>query len=185
MNKDILRESMRKKRRLLPPDFIQQSSDKIKDTVLSLKDIKNAQLIMVYLSAFKEPDTFNLISELLDSGKEICVPITDMDTFTITPARLVSLDNLTRGAYGISEPKEFISVPTSEIDVALIPGIAFTASGDRLGFGKGYYDRFLKNFNGTKIGIGYDFQITDKIPSDEHDIGMDMIITEKRLYNDF
>ena len=140
---------------------------------------------MVYLSAFKEPDTFNLISELLSTGKEICVPITDVETFTITPSRLVSLANLIKGAYGIYEPRENISVPVSEIDIALIPGIAFTTSGDRLGFGKGYYDRFLKDFKGFKIGIGYDFQITDEIPADKHDIKMDMIVTEKRIYNDF
>ncbi len=176
---------MRKERRSLSPDFIKEASDKIKAAVLGLDSIKNAQLIMVYLSAFKEPDTFSLISELLSLEKEICVPISDIDTFTITPSRLISLDNLTKGAYGISEPKEIISVPISEIDVALIPGIAFTSSGDRLGFGKGYYDRFLEEFNGVKIGIGYDFQITDKIPTDEHDIGMDMIITEKRIYNHF
>ncbi len=185
MNKDALREATRTKRRSLSPEFIKKASDKIKDTVLELECLKNAQLVMVYLSAFKEPDTFALISALLNAGKEICVPITDVDAFTITPSRLLSLDSLKKGAYGIYEPKEKISVPVSQIDVAFIPGIAFTSSGDRLGFGKGYYDRFLADFKGMKIGIGYDFQITDKIPTDEHDIKMDMIVTEKRIYNDF
>ena len=185
MNKDTLREVMRAKRRSLSSDFINTASDKIKDTILELECIKNARLVMVYLSAFKEPDTFALISALLDAEKEICVPVTNVDTFTITPSRLISLDNLIKGAYGIYEPKEKISVPVSQIDVAFIPGIAFTSSGDRLGFGKGYYDRFLEDFKDVKIGIGYDFQITDKIPTGEHDIKMDMIVTEKRIYNDF
>lgn len=185
MNKDTLRETMRAKRRSLSPDFIKTASDKIKNTVLELACIKNSRLVMVYLSAFKEPDTFALISVLLDAEKEICVPITDVDTFTIAPSRLTSLDDLVKGEYGIYEPKEKISVPISQIDVALIPGIAFTSSGDRLGFGKGYYDRFLEDFKGMKIGIGYDFQITDEIPTDKHDIKMDMIVTEKRIYNDF
>ena len=185
MNKDELRELMKAKRRSLSPDFIKDASDKIKNTVLGLDSVKSAKIIMVYLSAFREPETFAIISELLSAGKDICVPISNIDTFTITPSRLISLDNLTKGAYGIFEPKEIISVPISAIDAALIPGIAFSTSGDRLGFGKGYYDRFLEEFNGTKIGVGYDFQITDKIPTDIHDIRMDLIITEKRLYNDF
>ncbi len=185
MNKDTLREAMRAKRRSLSPDFIKNASARIKDNVLGLECIKNAHLVMVYLSAFKEPDTFSLISALFDAGKEICVPITNIDTFTITPSRLMLLDKLTKGAYGIYEPKEKISVPVSQIDIAFIPGIAFTSSGDRLGFGKGYYDRFLEDFKGVKIGIGYDFQITDKILTDKHDIKMDMIVTEKRIYNDF
>ena len=185
MNKDELRELMKAERRSLSPDFIKDASDKIKNTILGLDSVKSAKIIMVYLSAFREPDTFAIISELLSAGKDICVPISNVDTFTITPSRLVSLDELIKGAYGIYEPKEIISVPIHRIDVALIPGIAFSPSGDRLGFGKGYYDRFLEEFNGIKIGVGYDFQITDNIPTDKHDIRMDMIITEKRIYNDF
>ena len=185
MNKAELRDMMKAERRSLSPDFIKSASEQIKNTLMCLDCIKNAQLMMVYLSAFREPDTFALISELLNSGKEICVPVSNVDTFTITPSRIISLDELIKGAYGIYEPKEIISVPTHRIDVALIPGIAFSPTGDRLGFGKGYYDRFLEEFNGIKIGVGYDFQITDNIPTDKHDIRMDMIITEKRIYNDF
>lgn len=185
MNKNILRKEMRDKRRALSPDFIKSASEKITESLLTLECIKKARHIMVYLSAFKEPDTFPLISELFSTGKEISVPTSDTDTFTIAPSLIKSLDNLTKGAYGIYEPKEIISVPTSDIDVVLVPGIAFTKQGDRLGFGKGYYDRFLNEFNGTKIGIGYSFQITQNIPVSEHDIRMDMIVTEERIYNDF
>lgn len=185
MNKEELREVMRKKRRELSPEFIKKASDNISDALINLSCIKNAKHITVYLSAFKEPDTFSLIEKLLSDGKRISVPVSNTDTFTITPSLIKSLDRLKKGTYGISEPKEIISVPIDKIDVALIPGIAFSDSGDRLGFGKGYYDRFLEEFKGVKIGVGYDFQIIDAIPVSEHDIGMDMIVTEKRIYNDF
>lgn len=185
MNKDELRDAMKKERRSLSPEFIKSASGIISDTLINLTCIKNANHIMVYLSAFKEPDTFNLIKRLLNDGKEISVPTSNTDTFTITPSLIKSLDTLKKGAYGIYEPKENICVPADKIDVVLIPGIAFSNSGDRLGFGKGYYDRFLEEFKGMKIGVGYDFQIIDAIPVSEHDIRMDMIVTEKRIYNDF
>lgn len=185
MNKNELREAMKSERRSLSPEFIKAASGNISDTIIHLPCLKNAKHIMIYLSAFKEPDTFKLIEILLGDGKEISVPISNTDTSTITPSLLKSLDALKKGAYGIYEPEEIICVPTDTIDIALIPGIAFSKAGDRLGFGKGYYDRFLEEFGGVKIGIGYDFQICDTIPVSEHDIKMDMIITEKRIYNDF
>lgn len=185
MNKNELRDAMKEERRSLSTEFTKAASGKISDTLINLDCIKNAEHIMVYLSAFKEPDTFKLVEKLLDAGKEISVPISNTDTFTIAPSLIKSLDVLKKGAYGIYEPKEIISVPISAIDIALIPGIAFSKAGDRLGFGKGYYDRFLEEFAGVKIGIGYDFQVCDTIPVSAHDIKMDMIITEKRIYNDF
>ena len=82
-------------------------------------------------------------------------------------------------------PKTNITVPIHEIDTILVPAVAFSRSGDRLGFGKGYYDKLLMNFKGTVIGIGYDFQVIDELPSLPHDIRMNKIITEKRIYDDF
>lgn len=185
MNKDELRNSMKSKRRPLSKDFIKNSSMAISNNILSLESIINAKNIMVYLSSFNEPDTFELTSKLLDLKKNISVPVSDVDTCTITPSLITSLDTLKKGAYGIYEPTEILSVPVNTIETVLIPGIAFSKSGDRLGFGKGYYDRFLSEFQGTKIGICYDFQILDTIPITSHDVKMDLIITEKRIYNDF
>lgn len=185
MYKDELRNSMKEKRRLLSEYFIKIASSEISKKVLSHNSIITANNIMVYLSSFKEPDTFWLISELLNYGKKISVPVSDVDTCTITPSFITSLDSLQKGPYGIYEPTEILSVPINDIETVLIPGIAFSKNGDRLGFGKGYYDRFLSEFQGMKIGICYDFQIQDTIPTSSHDIKMDLIITEKRIYNDF
>ena len=185
MTKDEIRESMRQKRRNLSSKFINEAIIKITDSVISDGDIKTAKTVMVYLSAFREPDTRDIINFLLKTGIKTVVPVSNTDTLTITPSLISSMENLVKGAYGIYEPKTIITVPIHEIDTILVPAVAFSRSGDRLGFGKGYYDKLLMNFKGTVIGIGYDFQVIDELPSLPHDIRMNKIITEKRIYDDF
>lgn len=174
---------MKALRKELSADFILSASSAIKRNLLT--QLERFQTIMLYLSAFNEPDTHSIIQELLRLDKTIAVPISHTDDFTIVPSRLSSLDGLKKGAYGIYEPVEETPIPISDIDAVVIPGVVFDLHGSRLGFGKGYYDRFLEHFQGLKIGICYDFQIIDNLPCDLHDIKMDLIITEKRMYNDF
>ena len=102
----------------------------------------------------------------------------------------VGVDSLDRGfsksRLGILEPlREKKTVNTDEIDLVIVPGLAFDKSGNRLGHGKGYYDRYLERCgeNVFFIGIAYDFQVLDTIPADAHDIKMNMIVTESRTYN--
>ena len=183
MTKDILRQTMKEKRRAITPSFRKTASRRITDTVLEL--CKSSECVMIYMSAFKEPDTHELLKKLTELNLRVCVPVSDTNTFTITPALISSVTDIKKGAYGIYEPTDVVPVNISDIDIAFIPGIAFSKSGDRLGFGKGYYDRFLSEFHGTKAGICYDFQVLDEIPASEHDVKMDLIITETRTYNDF
>ena len=184
ISKDEIRAAIKAKRRALSYDDVKQKSGSITDNLLSLPFFSDAKTVMVYLSAFKEPDTSGVIDYLYRSGKKIVVPISNTDNYTITPSYLASPDKLTRGAYGIREPQEVLTADINDIDIALIPGIAFDARGMRVGFGKGYYDRFLEQFKGIKIGICYDFQMLGFVPASEHDVEMDIIITEKRIYND-
>lgn len=185
MNKNILRESMKNARRELTDDFIRTASEKITQTVFNTDALKNASVVLVYMSAFREPDTIELTDKLLSAGKCVCVPVSDTDSCTFIPSRITSLNGLRKGAYGIPEPPVIVPVGISDIDTALIPGIVFDRNGNRIGFGKGYYDRFLSEFHGKKIGISYDFQVLETVPAGTHDIKMDLIITEKRIYNDF
>lgn len=185
MTKDEIRNQVKAQRRQLTAEQIVQAGGRITDRLLSLDCCRQARTVMVYLSAFKEPATDEMIKRLNSAGKRLAAPISHTDTFTITPAYLGSPDSLTAGAYGIQEPSECLEAAVSDIDIALIPGIVFDKTGARIGFGKGYYDRFLAGFKGLKIGICYDFQVFDRIPSSFHDVKMDLIITEKRIYNDF
>ncbi len=183
MTKDEIRLNMRAMRRNLTKDFITDASQTIQSTILAFDCVRSAKTVMIYMSAFNEPRTDILLKTLSDEGKQIAVPISNADNYTITPSLIGA--EFCRGEYGIAEPEKTSPVDVSEIDIAIIPAIAFDKRGMRLGFGKGYYDKFLAEFKGVKIGVGYEFQVLDALPVCAHDIGMDIIITEKRVYNDF
>ena len=185
MTKDEIRTVMKQKRRMLTEDKVSQSGKAIAELAFSLDCIKNAQVIMSYFSAFKEPDSDYILRRIFESGKKAAVPVSNTETFDITPSFITPSSSVISGAYGIREPETVTEVQINEIDAVFIPGIAFSRSGDRLGFGKGYYDRFLSHLGGVKIGVCYDFQMLDTLPRSPHDIKMDIIITEKRIYNDF
>ena len=90
-------------------------------------------------------------------------------------------DDLKRNEYAILEPKERI-INNKKIDVIILPGSVFDINGNRIGYGKGYYDKYIKslNYNPLKIGVCYDFQLLDTIPTETHDVKMDIILTESR-----
>ncbi|MCD8180738.1 MAG: 5-formyltetrahydrofolate cyclo-ligase [Firmicutes bacterium] len=179
MIKDELRAEMRAKRRALTADEVRARSEKIKGN--ALKCIGGAREVCVFLSAFKEPDTAGIIQSLLTDDARVIVPVTDTDTNTITPSYLDDLSGLKKGAYGIYEPSRVNPARISGIDAVLVPGLAFDRRGGRMGFGRGYYDRFLSECRSIKIGLCYDFQLLDKIPTESHDVPMDYIITEKEI----
>lgn len=83
--------------------------------------------------------------------------------------------------HGFPQPRRFVTYPRNAIDALIVPGIAFDHHGYRIGYGKGYYDKYLAKFNGEIIGIGYDFQLIDSIPHESHDIRMHRIVTENRI----
>ena len=174
---------MRAMRRALTKDFIEEASREIQSALLSLDCVNLANTVMMYMSAFNEPKTDILLDTFKNGGKRIVVPVSNRSDHTITPA--VISGNFVKGEYGISEPDVLQSIQADEIDVLIVPALAFDRHGNRLGFGKGYYDRLLAEFNGVKIGVGYEFQILDELPVAPNDIPMDMIVTEKEIYNDF
>lgn len=185
MTKDELRLLMRQKRREVSVDETKTAGESICRQIFSLDFMRDTKTVMTFCSSFKEPDTSGIFRILKEQGKRIVVPISNTDNFTIIPSYVSPDLSFTAGAYGIKEPTVTSEARVEDIDVAIIPGIAFTPSGGRLGFGKGYYDKFLSEFKGIKIGICYEFQLLDKLPLSEHDINMDIIITEKRIYSDF
>lgn len=173
---------MKQLRRSLTDEYISNASDIITKKILALPCYRSAKTIMAYMSAFREVKTDAIITDAC-INKRLVVPISDTTTFSIIPSVINDINDIVKGAYGIREPKEIQPISPNLIDIALIPGIAFDKSGNRLGFGKGYYDKFLAEFNGIKIGLCYDFQLHSTIPHDEHDVKMDMIITEVNSYD--
>ena len=180
--KDELRLDMRAKRRCMTATQMREKSQSICKLLFSLDCIKNADTVCTFISAFKEPDTAEIIQKLLEMGKKVAVPITDTENVTLSLSYIDSAEDLTEGAYGIPEPKTISAANTVDMDIILVPGLAFDKNGGRMGFGKGYYDRLLQGSKATKIGLCYEFQLHSKIPTDAHDVPMDIIVTEEKIW---
>lgn len=127
----------------------------------------------------KEIVTKPLIQVLINAGKAVFVPkVSETGDMHVCP--LFSLNDLKKGAFGIEEPTIVASTQTS-FDVIVVPSLAADISGNRVGYGKGFYDRFLSKAKGVKIGIVYDACLVDSIETDSFDIPLDIIVTEKRV----
>ena len=155
----------------------QQKADKstlILSRIASSESIKSAKTVALYASLSDEVQSFELI-ELLSQTKRVVLPRVagnDMDFYPYTPS------SLKVGAFGIEEPQGSEPISPDEIDVIVVPGVAFTTDGKRCGRGKGYYDKYLSRsgFRAIKIGVCYTEQLAENIPNEPHDIVMDYMI---------
>lgn len=163
-------------------DEVREKSARIQKRLFGFEKYTNAKTVMLYISAFKEPSTLEIIKNALNCGKRVVVPVSDTDAEEIIPSYLDDINDLRKGAYGIPEPKTIKPASAADIDFILIPGLAFDAKGNRLGFGKGYYDKLLRETAAEKTALCYEFQLFDKIPADRHDVPMNTIITEENIY---
>ena len=181
MIKDELRVKMREMRRDLSADEVKEKSAAIARSLLNISAVKDAETVCVYISAFKEPDTRGIIDALLSAGKRVAVPVTDEENVTLSLSYIDKASELVRGAYGIYEPAVIRPASETDMDVIVTPGLAFDKRGNRMGFGKGYYDRLFEKTDALRIALCYDFQLFDEIPAEPHDAPMDIIVTEKRV----
>lgn len=175
MQKDQIRRQMKEKRRALSKNQIQSASKTILEKLLQTDAYRQAQIVCFYLSAFHEVDTAALAARIKADGKLGAVPVTDADGQITLRENTGSYQT---GAFGIREPVGTPIVSPQAVDLFVVPALAFDREKNRLGFGKGCYDRLLADARGIKIGIGYDFQLVDTLPCDAHDIKMDCILTE-------
>lgn len=187
--KHKLKDGIFKKRKSLSKREIDEKSAAMREKLFSLNEFKDAKNIMFYVSFNNEVDTIETIKELLknkgENKKNIIVPYVEKNNPILQLSKLNSFDDLEPKTFGILEPKDgkIKKFDVKKVDLVLVPGIVFDENGHRIGYGYGYYDRFLRklNKNKTKIGLCYDFQLVDKIPEEKHDVPMDIIITEKRI----
>jgi 5-formyltetrahydrofolate cyclo-ligase len=160
-----------------------KKSKEIKEKLFNLKEFKDAETILFYVSYNGEVFTHDMICELFYK-KNIIVPLSNKENHTLTLSHLKSWEELCIGSYNILEPsiEKIRETKIQAIDLIIVPGVAFDEHGGRLGHGKGYYDRLLSESKDIfKIGLCFEFQIFDNIPMDEHDVYMDLIVTEKRI----
>ena len=185
LNKKLLRQEILTKRSLLTQEKIQEYSNKIQNTLYKIDEYKNAKRIMCFVSNGSEVDTHPLIDRAILDGKSIVVPITVSKTKELLVSDLFSLSELEVGFYNIEVPKEeFLRLVDPEtIDLVLVPGVALAKDGYRVGYGGGYYDRFLSKLDSSvpKIALGFDLQVMDQVPKEDFDIPVDLILTEKGI----
>lgn len=156
--------------------FSYLTSAEICKRATELSEFKNAKTIMVYLNSKSEVDTSFLIAEAQRQGKKICTPIVLNDKDM--KAAILDGSGLILGAFGIWEPKgNFVD----DIDLIFVPGVVFDKERNRIGYGKGYYDRFLQHTKATTIGLAFSCQIVPYILAEQHDKRLDMIITEEGI----
>ncbi len=180
--KEKLRNEIKEKRRKQIKEEQRIKSKEITEKLFSLKKYKNAKTVLFYVSYNDEVFTHEMIKEALND-KKVVVPISNTKDETLSLSVLKSWDDLEIGSYGILEPKKkrIKEMNIDLIDLIIIPGVAFDINGNRMGHGKGYYDKLLEKTKATTIGLCFEFQLVEKIQIKPHDIPVNIIITEKRV----
>lgn len=186
MSKERIRKETLEKRKSMFSEELIEKSDFVTEKLLSTDLYRNANTIMAYIDFRNEVQTEKIIKTAIADGKRIVIPISIVETRQLLLSEIINYDTeLESGAYGILEPKkEYIRETDAKlVDMVLIPGVAFDERGFRVGYGAGYYDRFLERVrdDASKIALAFELQIVDYAFEDSHDVPVDMIVTESRI----
>lgn len=172
--KDRIRQEMLKTRREMSQEEKNRKENIILDKLRTLP-VSSRTTVHTYLPMEEEINIFPFIDYLLSIGARVFCP-ESLKGGRIRNRRLTDLVNLEDGIFGTQFPKDG-EVYTGDYDLILVPGLAFDLLGNRIGYGAGYYDRFLAEHpSSQKIGLAFDFQLVNSIPSESHDIGMTTLL---------
>ena len=186
INKAALRKEFSARRASISPEDKRFWDEEIYKRLVSFQPLRDASIVMTYMSFRNEVDTWKLVHYLLEHGIRVCIPRTDIISVNLTASEIFDPhSDLHPGLFKVPEPRpeKLLPVNIREIDLHIIPGIVFDKSGHRIGYSRGFYDRYLADspHSALLIGLAYDFQIVDKIPSEAWDIPVHHIISEKRV----
>jgi 5-formyltetrahydrofolate cyclo-ligase len=181
--KKKMRAEAREMRRAMSPDSKRLLDRKIKNRLLNLWALRNVQTVLCYVSTEIEVDTRELINDLLKMGKRVAVPRCEGGPSEMNFYYINSLDDLSPGSFGVDEPDPTKSVMVGKTDgsLCIVPAFMFDRSGYRLGYGKGYYDRYLSSYKGSTIGICYGENLKDELFHGKYDRTVEMVVTEKEI----
>lgn len=182
MPKRSVRRTMLTHRRSLTEAQFRLASILIQNALLETDEYKRAGVLALYAPIHNEVDTARVAADALASGKRIAFPVVVEHGLIFREVK--ELSSLEKGSFGILEPCPTCMVfDPEEVDIFVLPGVAFDLQGHRIGYGKGYYDKTLHMLEGCGrfIGFCHDFQLIDTIVGEPHDVRVDMIITEKRV----
>jgi len=186
LNKHFLRKRLLNKRNLLSKRTILEKSNRIVDKLIKFDKYQQSEKIMLYIATKSEVQTQRIIESAQKDNKNIYIPLIIQEQQDLIPSLVIDFEKeIALGNLGIVQPKEEFHrlFPPNILDLVIIPGVAFTQQGHRLGRGGGYYDRFLKKLSGQaySVALAFEMQIIKEIPLEESDMPVDCIITEKRI----
>lgn len=181
------RKKFIKKRGNMPEEEVKKLSEKIVSTIVKLQHYKNAKTIMIYLDFNNEINIMSLIEDSLNSKKKVLAPFYKKEGIQLIPTQIKDINKelkkMKSGYYEVEE-KFLNPINIEEIDLMIVPGLAFDRQCHRLGFGAGYYDKFLGKIsdNTITLGVAYEYQILSLIPDiGIKDIPLNYVVTEKRV----
>lgn len=181
LTKNELRTEIKRIRTETDRSVLDEADKAIFEKVISSEEYKNCKSLLVYVSSTIEVDTRLITSHALTNGKTVLAPRVVKGTRSMDFCRISSFDDLESGYFGIYEPK--IGCPVTSCfdnnDLCLVPALAYDSDGYRLGYGKGFYDVFLKRFTGIKMGLCYSSCIRQTVFRDSFDVPVDILITDK------
>ncbi len=182
MNKKELRALIGTRAKELSDVYKKEASEAIAGKVLSSPLFLRSESVFVYMSMKNEPQTQSLIDAALKAGKRVFVPKC-VDENRMKAVRIRADSEFFKGSYGIREPKQTDECAgADEIELAIVPCVSASRDCRRLGHGAGYYDLFLSQCNAFKMCLCFEKLLSDEIETDEHDVYMDLVVTEKGIY---
>ena len=163
-----------------------ESSERITQQIIGLDAYRRATCVLAYMSIGTEFDTAQFVADLVATGKQLCLPRVDRKVREIVVHEVADVErDLAPGVWGIREPRaDCVVADLAAIDFVLVPGVAFTARCERLGYGAGFYDRLIGQLTHTPplVAAAFDCQVLDAIPMPERDQLIDMVITERSVH---
>lgn len=186
-DKSSLRSNYLMARRAIPARTRLESDASIRSALAAFPLFSEAPLVLAYVSRGAEVDTREIIASLLAEGVRVAVPRVDLEARSIDFRKIASLDELVPRTMRILEPAAdapVVRVPEMVGSVCLVPGLVFDGAGHRVGYGGGYYDRFLAFYPGDKIGLARTTMLSSNpLPTDGHDVPVDFIATEGSVWS--
>ncbi len=180
MTREEIRACVKKRREDASKIQAAELSARICERIVAMAEYLKAKRILCYAALPDEVQTGGLLREILRSGRSLYLPRTRGSNLEV--AHVTADTKLERGAYGVPEPVTDELADISDVDLVLAPGVAFDREGNRLGYGKGYFDRLLKDCACPKVGLAYEMQMVDHVPEHQGDVPMDKVVTEERIY---
>lgn len=181
--KSLLRKELLSRRESLGKEEWSTKSEKAINNLYALDIFQKAETVHCFISMNerKEVNTHNLLRDMLENRKKVIVPVTDFETVSLKHVELLSFQNLKTNKWGVPEPAE--SQETDLVpELIVVPLLAADKEFNRLGYGKGFYDRFLQKVNVPKAGLLFEEFILDYLPVEPFDEKLDILITEKGVY---